>query len=350
MKLTKENILKLKYNNDPDYFVECGSSVLYYNGIFIKVLIKHFDFFNKFGNQKLTKEEIVKKFKIIDRAACVILPLLIEKKLLDVKENKYFLTELSKEFLLSKSEKHIGNYVLVGSNTNYYEQELCKNIVSVFKTGKPIFAKNKGFFNEKIKNDNSYAVNLSLALAERGVYSAHILSKKYDLSKNNHLVDIGGGQGVYSCFLAAHNPKLKIDILEIPTVVPITTNFIKQNKFSSQINVISGDMFKYNYNRKYDVHFYSNVLHDWDKKDVKKLLGNSYKGLPNGGKILIFDGHKELKNNPMSLIENDLFLLMGSEGRYYYYFEIKEMLEKAGFKDIKKINIASGRSLVIGTK
>jgi hypothetical protein len=104
MILNKKNILKIKYNNDPDYFLGAGCATCYKDE-FLKVMINNFDFFNKFGNKSLTKEEITKKFKIKDRGASVMLSIFIKQRLLDIKNKKYFLTNLAKEWLWDKSHE-----------------------------------------------------------------------------------------------------------------------------------------------------------------------------------------------------------------------------------------------------
>jgi 3-hydroxy-5-methyl-1-naphthoate 3-O-methyltransferase len=245
----------------------------------------------------------------------------------------------------------MGDYVIQNIGIFKREKILSDNLYSILKNDKQVSQNNneKGTFVGVINNTKSANILLT-GLDERGIYLAKKIVNKLDLSKNKKLIDIGSGSGIYSCILATYNPKLKIDILEIPTVVPNTNRFLKQRGFSNRISVISGDMFKYNYNKEYDVHFYSNVLHDWDVKDVTKILKTSYKGLPIGGKIIIHDGHKELKNNPWSLLENEISLLVKTKGRYYYTFEIKEMLRKVGFKKIEKMDLVSGRSLIIAYK
>jgi len=348
MKLNKKNILNLKYKNNPDILLGIGCAT-HYTDMFLKVLIKDFNFFNKFKNQKLTKQEIIKKFKFKERATNVFLPILIQKGFLDIKNKKYYLTNFSKEFLLSSSKKYFGNYILHGT-TFILENKLYNNIKSILKYDKSIYATENGNWIKNMQKNPNFAKSFTIALDERGIFLANTLVKKIDLSNYNKMVDIGGSSGIYSCFISTYFPNLTIDILEIPSVVSETKKLIKQRGFTKNINVITGNMFNYNYNNNYDVHFYSNVLHDWNLKDVKKLLKKTYKSLPKNGIIIIHDGHKTIKNNPLSLLENDISLLMTTAGRYYYDFEIFNLLKEIGFKNIIQKKITSGRSLIIGKK
>jgi cyclopropane fatty-acyl-phospholipid synthase-like methyltransferase len=348
MKLTKQNILNLEYKNNPDKLLGMGCAT-YYTDMFLKVLIKEFDFFNRFKNSKLTKEGIVKKFKIKDRPANVFLPILVKKGFLDVKDNKYFLTDFSKEFLLSSSKKYFADFI-IHATSYIIENQLYNNIKSIMKSDKPVYSTKNGDWIKNMKANKDFAQTFTRALDERGLFLANSLVKKINLKNYKRMVDIGGSSGIYSCFISTYFPNLNIDILEISSVVPQTKKLIKERGFSNKINVISGDMFNYNYNQEYDVHFYSNVLHDWNKKDVKKLLKRSYNNLPKNGIVVIHDGHKDIKNNPMSLLENDISLLMITPGRYYFEHEIFDILKEIGFKAIKKKEVFSGRSLIFGKK
>ena len=319
------------------------------DSFFVKIAILEYDFFNKFRNDGMSIKEIQKSFKIHERSLNVLLPLFTSLSFLVYKKGKYFLTDYIKDYLLKNSEKYMGDFITF--RTNYQlDSKIYKIVYSVIKTGKPInCTQNSGDWVNSL-SIKKMCESFTKAMDQRGKYLASKVSKKLKLSKCNNLVDIGGSSGIYSCFIAEKFKKLNVNILEIPSVAKNTRLILKKRKFEKRITVIEGDMFSFDYNNKYDVHFYSNVFHDWDKPEVEILIKKSYQGLPKKGEIVIFDGHKELKHNSDSLLMNDINLLMITKGRYYYYYEIKEMLESVGFKKIKKINVYEGRNLIIATK
>ena len=61
--------------------------------------------------------------------------------------------------------------------------------------------------------------------------------------------------------------------------------------FADRIGVIAGDMFASPLPAGFDLHLFSNVLHDWDEACVKQLLGKSFVALPPSGMIVIHDAH-----------------------------------------------------------
>jgi hypothetical protein len=177
MSLNRKKILNLNYTSDPDYLIGIGCAT-YYKDIFIRVLIKDFNFFDRFGSNKFTKEEITKTFKIKDRALCVILPLFINQGLLDLENDHYFLTKYSVDLLLSKSSMYLGNFVLHGSGLYNLEMQLFQNVKSILKKDKPLLVTKDGDWIDCLKNNMNYAKIFTKGLDERGLYLAKAISKK----------------------------------------------------------------------------------------------------------------------------------------------------------------------------
>jgi len=319
------------------------------DSFFVKIAILEYDFFNKFRNDGMSIKEIQKSFKIHERSLNVLLPLFTSLSFLVYKKGKYFLTDYIKDYLLKNSEKYMGDFITF--RTNYQlDSKIYKIVYSVIKTGKPInCTQNSGDWVNSL-SIKKMCESFTKAMDQRGKYLASKVSKKLKLSKCNNLVDIGGSSGIYSCFIAEKFKKLNVNILEIPSVAKNTRLILKKRKFEKRITVIEGDMFSFDYNNKYDVHFYSNVFHDWGKSDVKFLIKKSYQGLPKNGKIILHDGHLNFNKNEKSLIQNDISLLIYTKGRYYYFQEIINLLKQIGFRKVKIKKIACGRSLIIGQK
>ena len=340
---------KLRFKNSIDKVLTLSFNEGF-DSFFIKVAIVKYDFFNKFNLKGMSFDQILKRFSMPKRSLNVLLPLFTTLNLLIYKKEKYYITSYAKEYFLKGSEKNMID--IINLRTFCYPENITFELIfKVLKTGKPTdYMKNTGDFVNSITNNKLMARTFTAGMDKRGIFLASKLVNKVGLSKNNHLLDIGGSSGIYSCFLAEKFKKLKVDILEIPSVAKNTRLILKKRKFDKRINVIEGDMFKFNSQKKYDIHFYSNVIHDWDVKDVKRLFRHSYKNLPQNSKIIIHDGHLRFNKNNLSLMHNNLTLLMFTKGRYYYYYEMKDFLEEAGFEKIRVKKTVSGRSLIIGIK
>ena len=95
----------------------------------------------------------------------------------------------------------------------------------------------------------------------------------------------------------------------------------------------AGDMFRDPVPERCDVVLLSNVLHDWDVPECRKLLRRCADALPPGGRLLIHDVflNDDLDGPlPIALYSASLFAL--TEGRAYSGAEYKQWLTEAGLK------------------
>src|SRR5205085_9263616 len=123
-----------------------------------------------------------------------------------------------------------------------------------------------------------------------------------DLSGKRRLLDIAGGSGVYACALAARFPTLQAAILEKPPVTAIAERAIRERGVADRVSVVAGDMLAGELPRGYDVHLFSNVLHDWDEDVVRQLLSASAAALEPNGLIVIHDAFLDAtKSGPLPI-------------------------------------------------
>ena len=133
------------------------------------------------------------------------------------------------------------------------------------------------------------AEEFTAAMDCRGRLLAQALAKQLDLGGRRRLLDVAGGSGIYACALAAQFPELTGSVFEKPPVDRIAQRAIDKRGYGSRINVVAGDMLNDGLPKGYDVHLWSNVLHDWDVPIVIQLLHASAGALPAGGEIVIHD-------------------------------------------------------------
>ena len=101
----------------------------------------------------------------------------------------------------------------------------------------------------------------------------------------------------------------------------------------------------------YDVHLFSNVLHDWDTDKVRFLLAASAKALPKGGLLIVHDAHlNDDKTGPAPVAAYSALLMSVTEGRCYGTGEMRELLTEAGFGDIRHQDTACDRSIVTAVR
>jgi cyclopropane fatty-acyl-phospholipid synthase-like methyltransferase len=197
----------------------------------------------------------------------------------------------------------------------------------------------------------AFAEEFLAAMDCRGVLTAQALARNLDLTPYHRLLDIGGGSGIYACSLAAHFPELRASVLEKPPVDRVSRRAIERRGFSDRLDVVAADMFQNGLPRGYDVHLYSNVLHDWDVDLVRVLLEASAAALEPGGAIVVHDAFLNAdKTGPIEMAAYSVLLMHVTQGRCYSLAEMGAWMQEAGFGEPTVVPSAVGRSALVARR
>ncbi|NBR42975.1 MAG: hypothetical protein EBU04_09045 [Verrucomicrobia bacterium] len=198
---------------------------------------------------------------------------------------------------------------------------------------------------------DEFATSFTAAMDCRGFTLGPAMAKAAPIGTRTRLLDIAGGSGVYACALVANHPKLTATVFERPPVDGIARKMIAKRGFQNRVDVAAGDMFKDSLPAGYDVHLFSNVLHDWDTDKVRPLLAASAQALSQGGLLIVHDAHlNDDKTGPAPVAAYSALLMSVTEGRCYGTGEMRELLTEAGFIDVRHQDTACDRSIVTAIK
>jgi SAM-dependent methyltransferase len=151
--------------------------------------------------------------------------------------------------------------------------------------------------------------------------------------------------------LAAHYPQLSATIFERSPVDQIAGKMIQRRGYANRVSVVSGDMFRDPLPSGFDVHLYSNVIHDWDEPEVRKLLRASFVALAPGGVLLIHDAHiNPDKTGPLPVAKYSALLMSVTEGKCYSVSEMYSLLSDAGFRNCQFLPTVADRSVITACK
>lgn len=320
---------------------------LYAADLLIAGLI-HLDLFSWLNGRSATKEEICEAFKIQERPTDVMLTLFTAMGFLERNGDEVKLTALAAEHMVKGSPWFLGPYY-----ATFKERPVAKDFLTVFQTGKPAnWASLKGEDAwTKAMDKTEFALQFTSAMDCRGVYLGRHVAKALDWRRYRRLLDVAGGSGIYACCMAAANPHLKATVFERPPVDQVASLLIQRRGYASAVGVASGDMLAQPLPDGYDVHMYSNVLHDWDIPVVKQLLASSYASLLPGGLIIVHDAHINAdKTGPLPVAEYSAMLMHASEGKCYSTAELERLLHEAGFVDVNFIPTVANRSVLTAAK
>ncbi len=315
--------------------------------------IVHLDFFNWLSSEggSATPQRVRERFEFAERPADVLFTLLVANGLLSrADDGSLTLTETAREHLLAGSPWDITPYY-----ASMADRPVCVDFVKVLRTGRPA---NWGSFDDiddwhAAMETDQFAKDFTAAMDCRGVLLGQALAEEIreELDVRSHVLDIGGGSGVYACALVAANEHLQATVLEKEPVDEIARSYIEKRGFGDRVRVEVADIFEDAFPENCDAHLFSNVLHDWDVSDVRKLLSRSSASLDPGGLLVVHEAFlNEEKTGPLPVAEYSALLMAVTQGKCYSTAEMRTFLEEAGFEWIRHRDTAIDRGCIIGRK
>ena len=306
----------------------------------------HLDLFSRLENRPLDRHGICSTLGIRDRPADVMMTLFAAMGLVERGDEGFGLTPLSKNFLTRNSQHSLLPYF-----ASLGARSVCREMVNVLRTGEPASWADSGEQEwVSAMEDADFAESFTAAMDSRGAWFAPLLAKCLDCSGRTRLLDIGGGSGIYACHLVREYPHLEASILEKPPADAVAGGFVGKMGLSDRIGIVAGDMFE-EIPHGYDVHLFSNVLHDWGRGNVERVLARSFQALMPGGSIAIHDTHiNASKTGPLEVAEYSVLLMYSTEGKCYSVSEMDALLAGAGFVAVEYTPMRCHRSLITARK
>jgi SAM-dependent methyltransferase len=310
--------------------------------------IVHLDFFTWLAKKPRTFDQICAGLQIKPRPTDVMLTLFNAMGYVESRGGTFHITALGREHLVKDSPFYIGPYY-----ASLKDRPVCKDMLSALRTDR---VANWGSFKDeqawaKAMEDEVFANSFTAAMDCRGVHLGQALAKSLDLSSRHRLLDIGGGSGIYACSLVAHFKNLEAAVFEKPPVDKVAERGIANRGFTDQVRVIAGDIFKERLPSGFDAHLISNVLHDWDVREVRKILAASAAALAPGGLLIIHDAYINAdKTGPLPVAAYSAMLMHSTEGKCYSTGEMEEFLTELGLTNFKYQPTSADRGVVTATK
>lgn len=293
-------------------------------------------------------EDIARHFGFRPRPVDVMTTLFVARGLLERTGDAFGLTAYAREHLVASSPWFLGPYF-----PKVTDRPIALDLIEVLRTDRPAnFASRKDVADwHKAMETEQFAEEFTAAMDCRGRLCAQALAKRLDLGSRRRLLDIAGGSGIYACALIAHFPELTAAVFEKPPVDRITRRAIDNRGYGARVNVVAGDMLTEPLPQGYDVHLWSNVLHDWDVPIVKQMLQASAGALTAGGEIVIHDAFLNAdKTGPLPIAGYSVLLMHVTQGRCYSVREMATWLLEAGFSEPHEVPSAVGRSALVAHK
>ena len=306
-----------------------------YGSELLTIAVSHFDIFGRLSRKRMSLETLRGELGLQRRPAMVLVTALRAMGMLLESDGTLGLTPLAKEHLVPGGEFDCGDYVGLAA-----QSPGVLALLKLLKTNKPLgsdddagtaFIYRDGV--ESAMEAEESARHFTMALAGRAKNVAPKLATAVSLDGAQVLLDVGGGTGIYSFAMLQRHPSLRAIIFDRPEVVKIAEEVAVRYGVADRTELIVGDMFADPLPAGADVILLSNVLHDWDLPECRRLIASCAEVLESGGRLLIHDVFLDDDlGGPLPIALYSAALFSFTEGRAYSGAEYRQWLGEAGLK------------------
>jgi acetylserotonin N-methyltransferase len=253
-------------------------------------------------------------YQELDRllAACAALGLLEQRG------EEYVNTPEADRYLRSDSPDTLAGYVRYSSNVLY---PMWAHLEDAVREGTHRWGQTFGFegplFSHFFRTEEAMRDFLK-GMHGFGQLSSPAVVAAFDLSRFQHLVDLGGASGHLAAAARERYPHMHTTVFDLPAVARIYPDVTPGDFFTDPLPPA-------------DLYALGRILHDWSEEKMRTLLAKIYDALPTGGALLIAE---KLLDNVAAHMQS-LNMLIVTEGRERTAEEYRALAEAAGFTHVE---------------
>jgi acetylserotonin N-methyltransferase len=318
-------------------------------GLFIypAMLVAHrMGLFRRLGESPCTLDELGRALGMARRPAEALVNTAIALGFVRRDGQRHALTELGKDLLLPGSPTYFGDFWdLMYDNAETYS---VKGIEDALRRNAP-----KAYGEQDIFRTHEQQLELGMRFtrAMQSVSAVHapVWPTRLDLGRHRVMLDVGGGSGAHLKGALALWPGLRGVLFDLPAVCDLARSFLG-DMAHGRLTLHPGDMWKDPFPEA-DLHFYSNIFHDWTPEKDAFLARKSFEALPPGGRIVLHEVlYRDDKNGPLAAAGFSLMMMGWTEGEQYTPGALMRLLGEAGFASVEVLPSFGHYSLVTGVK
>jgi len=164
------------------------------------------------------------------------------------------------------------------------------------------------------------------------------------------ILDLGGGSGSYSIAFAKASPEAQCEILDLPEVVPLTTEYVSKASVAEQVRIRAGDMLHDDFGSGYDIVMLNAICHMFSEEQNLDIFRRARKALAQNGRLVVQDFILNPdKTGPQHAALFSVNMLVGTDaGASYSEVEYASWMKAAGFTEVNRIKLPGPSDLIVG--
>jgi ubiquinone/menaquinone biosynthesis C-methylase UbiE len=261
-------------------------------------------------------------------------------------QDKYSLTPESQAFLISGNPGTLAG--LFGSILPVMISRWLR-LTDIVRDGRPAVAVNQEtegteFFSQLVET----IIPMSYAAAQKLAHHLKVEKAKDEL----RAIDLAAGSGVWGIALAQKSPRLRVTAVDWAGMIPTTKRITEKFGVRDRFGFMEGDLLEANFGNGYDIATLGHILHSEGEERSRQLLKKAFRALKSGGTIAIAEWLvNDDRTKPLPSLMFSVQMLVNTEkGDTFSFNQIKDWLEKTGFKKVRKLEAPGPSPLILATK
>ncbi len=300
-----------------------------------KILLTALDLklYTVMGTRQWTVPALANRLRVSARGLDILCRNLATAGLLVKRGGKYRTGPLARTALNAHHPDYRGGYLsLVRTQWEDWSQ-LTRSV----KRGRPV--------EREGPDEPAYRRRFTWAMHHRSLDVAPQVAAQVNLRRAKTFLDLGGGPGTYALAFLAKNPGLRAAVCDRAPALQVARKIAASVRQGSRLSYVPLDFMKQPIPGKWDVIWYSNVLHIYSPKQNQALFRRARKALTPQGRLIIQDAFL-LDRQGLYPEETNLFavtmLLFTEEGNTYSLSDTATWLRQAGFGRTRVIPLRNG--------
>ena len=305
--------------------------------------------FGALGDAALSTNELAGALGIDARALGLLLASLASIGLVELRGGRWSATPPARTWLHPDAVGYWGPFLF-----RFRETILLHDVLmAVMRTGKRPETRYTGVAEwERGTMDQAVAQRIADFMHAHSLAPAAAVASQAEFANTASFLDVGCGSGVYGIEMARAHPEMRVTLMDLKEMVAEAGRYAAAAGLDGRIELAGVNMFTEDWPTGHAAHFFANIFHDWSEETNSLIAAKSFAALPSGGRIFLSEIlMNDALDGPWQAASFSLMMLTGTLGKQYSLPQLAEILEGAGFTDVRACRSGGGYySLVSATK
>jgi hypothetical protein len=185
---------------------------------------------------------------------------------------------------------------------------------------------------EYLRQHPEDAATFNAAMTSNTMQSGAAITQTYDFSGITHLVDVGGGHGVFLATILRAHPEMRGTLFDQPAVVAGADSALGAPDLRHRSQIIGGDFFAA-VPAGADAYILRQIIHDWNDEQSIAILRNCRQSMSPHGRVLVVERRLDSDyRQALPALQVDLQMLVNLGGGERTEEEYRALFGAAGLQ------------------